>query len=75
MKKFIPLIVILAVLISCHEEDDFMPDENKSNSNKVLSKMQDNDDLMNYETASAKDSTNSTSNPPVKEGEHWRHSD
>lgn len=75
MKKFIPLIVILTVLISCHEEDDFMSEQNMSESSKVFSKKQDKDDGFKENNIATKDSIAPSSldeSDPPKNGEHWR---
>lgn len=75
MKKFIPLIVILTVLISCHEEDDFIPEQNVNKSSNVLSEKQNEDGVSKENITIAKDSIATESleeSDPPKNGEHWK---
>ncbi|MGV7106749.1 hypothetical protein [Flavobacterium sp. U410] len=70
MKKFIPFIFSVVLLISCQKEDDLTFEDNV-----MLEKIKN--DSLNEENIQAKDylkdkDTVIEPDPPVKEGEHWR---
>ena len=74
MKKFIPLIVILATLTSCREDDDYISEENVNNVSMV-SKKESNKDFVKEVEEAKNDSVSyhiDETDPP-KNGEHWKY--
>ncbi len=77
MKKFIPLfIVILVSLISCREDNEVTIPDNLKNKTEISGKTALDEKSKNENALIGKDSiilsSKEETDPPVKNGDHWR---
>lgn len=80
MRKFVPLlVVVLASLISCQEDDDLMPVDGFKNKAEIFEKtISDAHEKIKKDSAAIiEDNVHTPSlketDPPVKNGDHWKH--